>query len=136
MTEQMRQALQERGHARAAARRRQSPREKEGLSDPSGFTPSQNTLHSCTSAARYAGPMSAPISIRLDDDVRDQLEAEARSRGIGLATLLREVATAAARDAKRARIRRASAAVAAHIAASAEGQAFYDEWGMPRADAR
>jgi hypothetical protein len=35
-----------------------------------------------------------PISIRLDDEVRDELEAQARSRGIGLATLLRDLATA------------------------------------------
>jgi GNAT superfamily N-acetyltransferase len=79
--------------------------------------------------------MGTPISIRLDEDVRDELEAEARARGIGLATLLREIATAAAREAKRARIRRDSAAVAAHVATSAEGQAFYDEWGTPRSDA-
>jgi GNAT superfamily N-acetyltransferase len=79
--------------------------------------------------------MGAPISIRLDDDVRDELAAEARSRGIGLATLLRELATTAAREAKRARIRRDSAAVAAHVATSAEGRSFYEEWGTPRAEA-
>ena len=78
--------------------------------------------------------MGAPISIRLDDDVRGELEAEARSRGIELAALLREIATAAAREAKRTRIPRASAAVAVHVATSAEGQAFYDEWGTPHAD--
>ena len=33
--------------------------------------------------------MGVPISIRLDDDVRGELEAEARARGIGLVTLLR-----------------------------------------------
>ena len=80
--------------------------------------------------------MSAPISIRLDDDVRNELEAQARARGIGLATLLRDLATEAAREARRARIRQASAAVGAHVATSAEGQAFYEEWGTPRADAR
>jgi len=80
--------------------------------------------------------MSAPISIRLDDDVRNELEAQARARGIGLATLLRDLATEAAREARRARIRRASAAVGAHVATSAEGQAFYEEWGTPRAEAR
>ncbi len=78
--------------------------------------------------------MGAPISIRLDDDVRDELETQARSRGIGLATLLRDLATEAAREARRARIRQASATVGAHVAGSAEGQAFYDEWGTPRAD--
>jgi hypothetical protein len=80
--------------------------------------------------------MSAPISIRLDDDVRNELEAQARARGIGLATLLRDLATEAAREARRARIRQASAAVGAHVATSAEGQAFYEDWGTPRADAR
>jgi GNAT superfamily N-acetyltransferase len=78
--------------------------------------------------------VGVPISIRLDDDVRDELEAQARSRGIGLATLLRDLATEAARAARRARIRQASAAIGAHVATSAEGQAFYEEWGTPRAD--
>ena len=41
--------------------------------------------------------MSAPVSIRLDDEVRETLEAEARSRNIGLATLLRQIAAEAAR---------------------------------------
>jgi GNAT superfamily N-acetyltransferase len=79
--------------------------------------------------------MGLPISIRLDDDVRDELETQARARGIGLATLLRDLATEAARQARRARIRQASAAVGSHAAASAEGQAFYQDWGTPRADA-
>lgn len=50
------------------------------------------------------GGMGSPISIRLDDDVREELEAQAQVRGIGLATLLREVATRAARDARKSRI--------------------------------
>jgi GNAT superfamily N-acetyltransferase len=79
--------------------------------------------------------MGVPISIRLDDDVRDELEAQARSRGIGLATLLRDLATEAAREARRTRIRQASAAIGAHVATSAEGQAFYEELGTPHADA-
>jgi hypothetical protein len=41
--------------------------------------------------------MGVPISVRLDDDVRDELEAQVRSRGIGLATLLRDLAIEAAR---------------------------------------
>lgn len=79
--------------------------------------------------------MGVPVSIRLDDDVRDELETQARSRGIGLATLLRDLATTAAREARRARIRQASAAVGIHAAASAEGRALYEDWGTPRADA-
>jgi len=71
--------------------------------------------------------MGAPISIRLDDDVRDELEAQARSRGIGLATLPRDLATEAARAARRARIREGSAAVGAHLATEAEGRSFYGD---------
>ena len=67
-------------------------------------------------------------------DVRDELETQARSRGIGLATLLRDLATEAAREARRRRIRQASATIGAHVATSAEGQALYEEWGMLRAD--
>jgi GNAT superfamily N-acetyltransferase len=79
--------------------------------------------------------MSFPISIRLDDDVRDELEAQARSRGIGLATLLRDLASEAAREARRTRIHQASAAIGARLGTSAEGRAFYEGWGTPHADA-
>lgn len=79
--------------------------------------------------------MGVPISIRLDDDVRDELEAQARARGVGLATLLRDLATAAAREARRARIREASERVGSHVAGSPEGQAFYEAWGTPHVDA-
>ncbi len=78
--------------------------------------------------------MSVPISIRLDEGVRDELEAQARARGIGLSTLVRDLATEAARKARRARIREASAAIGTHVATSAAGKAFYEEWGTPRAD--
>jgi hypothetical protein len=79
--------------------------------------------------------MGVPISIRLDDDVRDELEAQARLRGVGLATLLRDLATEAAREGRRRRIREASAEIGRHVATSAAGQAFYEAWGTPRADA-
>ncbi len=78
--------------------------------------------------------MGVPISIRLDDDVRAELETQAKRRGIGLATLLRELAAEAAREARRARIREASAAVGAYVARSPEAAAFYADWGTPRAD--
>lgn len=78
--------------------------------------------------------MGVPISVRLDEDVRDELEVQARARGIGLATLLRELATKAASETRRARIRRASAEIGSRVAASAEARAFYEEWGTPRAD--
>jgi hypothetical protein len=48
---------------------------------------------------------------------------------------LRDLATAAARDARRERIREASARVGSHVAGSAEANAFYEDWGTPRADA-
>ena len=79
--------------------------------------------------------MGVPISIRLDDDVRDELEAQAHARGVGLATLLRELATKAAREARRARIHSASAVVGQHVGASPEARAFYEDWGTPQADA-
>lgn len=79
--------------------------------------------------------MGVPISIRLDDDVRHELEGQAQNRGIGLGTLLRELATQAAREARRARIHEASGAVAGHVGGSAEARAFYESWGTPNAEA-
>jgi len=52
-----------------------------------------------------------------------------------LATLLRDLATEAARAAQRSRIRQASAAIGVYVATSEEGQAFYEEWGTPQTDA-
>jgi len=78
--------------------------------------------------------MSAPVSLRLDDEVRRELEDQARQRGIGLATLLRELATAAAHEARRARIREQSAAVARYVQSSPEARAFYEDWGTPSVD--
>ena len=49
--------------------------------------------------------MNAPISVRLDREVREILEAEAKSRGIGLATYRRQLASDAARAARQERIR-------------------------------
>jgi hypothetical protein len=78
--------------------------------------------------------VSAPISIRLDPDVRETLEAEARTMGIGLSSYLRQLAAKAASDAKRARIRAGSAAVAAHIAEDRSARNFMGEWGTPGAE--
>ena len=76
--------------------------------------------------------MAAPISIRLDDKVRETLEAEARARNIGLATLLRQIATDAARQVRRKRIREQSEAVGRYIASHPEAKEFYEFWGTPR----
>jgi hypothetical protein len=75
--------------------------------------------------------MGVPISIRLDDDVRDEIDSQARGLGIGLATLLRDIATKAARDARRARIRADSARIPATVATNPEAQAFFEDWGTP-----
>ena len=76
--------------------------------------------------------MSAPVSIRLDDEVRKTLEAEARSRNIGLATLLRQIAAEAARQVKRQRIREQSEEVGRYVASNPEAKEFYEFWGTPR----
>ena len=76
--------------------------------------------------------MAAPISIRLDDDVRQTLEAEARARNIGLATLLRQIAKDAARQVKRKRIREQSEAVGRYVASHPEAKEFCEFWGTPR----
>lgn len=79
--------------------------------------------------------MGVPISIRLDDDIRHELEGQASEQGIGLATLLRDLATRAARESRRARIREASARVAATASSSPDGRDFYEGWGTPRVEA-
>ena len=76
--------------------------------------------------------MAAPISIRLDDEVRKTLETEARARQIGLATLLRQIAAEAARQVKRQRIREQSEAVGRYVASSPEAAEFFEFWGTPR----
>jgi hypothetical protein len=76
--------------------------------------------------------MAAPISIRLDDEVRQELEAEARARNIGLATLLRQIAKDAARQVKRKRIREQSEAVGRYVASNPEAREFCEFWGTPR----
>lgn len=78
--------------------------------------------------------MGAPISVRLDDDVRITLEREATDRGIGLATYLRQLAAEAAREARRRQIREQSAQVGKHVAGHEGAAAFYDTWGAPPAD--
>jgi 5-formyltetrahydrofolate cyclo-ligase len=78
--------------------------------------------------------MSSPISVRLDDATRELLEREARERKIGLSALLREIATEAAKEARRRRIRQQSKAVAEYIASNPEAQEFVEFWGTPMAE--
>ena len=54
--------------------------------------------------------------IRLVRNERNRGVCATIQRGIGLATLLRDLATGAAREAQRTRIRQASAAIGAHVA--------------------
>jgi hypothetical protein len=77
--------------------------------------------------------MTAPISVRLDDDVRKTLEQEARIRRLGLSAYLRQVASEEAKRVRRMRIRRQSEAVGTYVASSAEAREFYDDWGVARA---
>ena len=78
--------------------------------------------------------MAAPISIRLDEEVRKTLEAEARARHVGLSTYLRQIAVETAERLRRERIRAQSRAVGEYVAGSAEAAAFYDEWGTPQVE--
>ena len=75
--------------------------------------------------------MTAPISVRLGADVRATLEAEAKAKGIGLATYLRLLAADAARDVRRNRIRAGNEAVARHIAETPEAREFAEFWANP-----
>jgi hypothetical protein len=70
-----------------------------------------------------------PISVRLDDDVKDVLEEEARHLHMGLSTYLRLIASEAAGRVRRDRIRRQSEAVGAYVGESKEARGFYEDWG-------
>jgi hypothetical protein len=75
--------------------------------------------------------MASRVSITLDDEVRRTLEAEALSRKIPLATLLRQVAADAAGQLRRKRIREQSEAVGRYVANHPEASEFYEFWGRP-----
>lgn len=78
--------------------------------------------------------MGKPISVRLEAQIQSTLEAAAKARGIGLSTYLRELAEREAARVRRERIRAQSAAVGAYVAGSAEGRAFYEDWGAPASE--
>ena len=78
--------------------------------------------------------MGSPVSVRLDDDAQEVLEAAARERGIGLSTYLREIAEREAKKIRKEKIRAESRAVADYVASSLEAQAFYADWGTPTAE--
>jgi hypothetical protein len=74
--------------------------------------------------------MTAPVSVRLDDDVHITLEVEAHRQGIGLGTLLRP----RRREVRRKRIRARSEAVGRYVAADPEARQFFGFWGTPTTD--
>jgi hypothetical protein len=78
--------------------------------------------------------MHPPISVRLDDDVREALAAEARLQGVGLSSYLRQIAAEAAARLRRERIRQQSHAVGEHVALSPEAAEFCRDWGTPPPD--
>jgi predicted transcriptional regulator len=78
--------------------------------------------------------MGVPLSIRLDDDVRQELEAHAASKGVGLATLLRDLAAEAAREVRQQRIRAATQAVGDYVATSPQARGFCEDWGGALSD--
>jgi len=78
--------------------------------------------------------MSSPISVRIDDETRELLEREAKERNIGMSALLREIATEAAKEARRRRIREQTKTVAEYIKNNPEAQELVEFWGTPRAE--
>jgi predicted transcriptional regulator len=78
--------------------------------------------------------MPTPISIRLNDAVRSELVQAAKESRTALSVFVRDTLTRRARELRQARIRRASEAVAAHVAADPEARAFFADWGTPTTD--
>lgn len=78
--------------------------------------------------------MGVPISIRLDDFVKTELETQAQAKGVGLSTYLRDIATEAAREARRARIRADTERIARYVESSPEAKEFFEFWGTPDAE--
>jgi hypothetical protein len=79
--------------------------------------------------------MPAPVFVRLDDEVRATLEADARQHGVGLATYLRNLATDRANLVKKANIRAESQRVAEFNRDYPNAQEFHDFWDRVSRDA-
>ncbi|MEZ7137946.1 hypothetical protein [Komagataeibacter sp. SM21] len=73
--------------------------------------------------------MTSPLSIRLDDRLRDDLEREANARGVPLSRLVRELLEEGVSLARRERIRADGASVAAYAAGAPEARALFDGAG-------
>jgi hypothetical protein len=76
--------------------------------------------------------VGAHILIKLDEDLRRTLEAEADSRGVSFDALVGELVTEAARQLRRKSIREQSEAVGRYIVSNPEAKEFHDFWGTPR----
>lgn len=59
--------------------------------------------------------MTGPVSIRLDERLRRDLELEATTRGVALAILIRDILATAVSEVRRRRVREGSALVAAYL---------------------
>jgi uncharacterized protein (DUF1778 family) len=78
--------------------------------------------------------MAKTLTIRLNEEDRAALEAEARGQGKGLSAFVREIAEAEARRVRREAIRADGDRVVAHLADHHEARAELDELGTPQTD--
>lgn len=78
--------------------------------------------------------MPAPLSVRLDEGDQLTLENEAKQRGVGLSTYVRQLATEEAKRLRRERIRQQSVEVGQYVAASPAAKEFYADWGSTGTD--
>lgn len=74
------------------------------------------------------------LTIRLDRDDREALEAAAHGQGKGLSTFVREIAQAEARRVRREAIRANGDRVVAHLAEHPQARSELDEIGTPLSD--
>lgn len=80
--------------------------------------------------------MAKTLSIRLNAEDRETLEAAARGQGKGLSAFVRELAEAEARRVRREAIRVEGERVVAHLATHPGAQDELDEIGTPLSDLR
>jgi hypothetical protein len=78
--------------------------------------------------------MSSTITIRLGADDRRVLEDEARERGQGISTLMRDLAEAEARRLRRVAIRAEGQRVIDYVARTAAAREELRELGTPQAE--
>lgn len=76
--------------------------------------------------------MAETVTIRLRGDDRDTLEHEARERGLGLSTLLRDLAEAEARRLRRLAIRADGQDVVDHLKRSPAARRELEDLGTPQ----